>query len=230
MKELIELSIIEDVVSQFIANEDMRDNFIKTLRIRQNNAAGNVISSLPPGNSASESDTFFEVSDNKDKPNIQYIATKGKGDTSNNLFLAPILDILLIPNKKGRLPEYKSKEAAAMDLYAAESLNILPGAIGIIGTGIKMAVPVGWKAEIYSRSGMATSGILVANAPGKIDSDYRGEVKVILYNSTQQTVSIGIGDRIAQMELNPVYKITIDLVHELPTTVRGEGGLGHTGK
>ena len=129
-----------------------------------------------------------------------------------------------------KLPEYKSKGAAAMDIYSAENSFILPGGTAVINTGIKLAVPIGWKAEIYNRSGMGANGLIIPNGPGKIDSDYRGEIRVILYNSTSTTVKIGIGDRIAQMELNRVNPIKLMPTTVLSVTDRGEGGLGHTGK
>lgn len=141
------------------------------------------------------------------------------------------LPILLMPTRPhAKLPEYKSKEAAAMDIYSAEDSFILPGGTAVINTGIKLAVPIGWKAEIYNRSGMGANGLIIPNAPGKIDSDYRGEIRVILYNSTSTTVKIGIGDRIAQMELNRVNPIKLMPTTVLSVTDRGEGGLGHTGK
>jgi len=86
------------------------------------------------------------------------------------------------------------------------------------------------KAEVYSRSGLASRGVVVANAPGKIDCDYRGEVKVILHNNNRRDiVCIRAGERIAQMEVNPVYPVEFEVVEDLTETTRGEDGLGSTG-
>jgi dUTP pyrophosphatase len=91
-----------------------------------------------------------------------------------------------------------------------------------------MEIPKGWKGEIYSRSGLASKGIFVGNSPGKIDSDYRGEIKVIIHNTRREIVGIHAGDRIAQFEINPVHDIEWE-EGELDETDRGEGGFGSTG-
>ena len=135
-------------------------------------------------------------------------------------------------NPNAKLPTKATKGAAAYDLYAAESVYIPIGETAVVGTGLSMEIPPGWKGEVYSRSGLASKGIVVANSPGKIDSDYRGEIKVILHNN-RNTDLVGIltGDRIAQFEVNPDYScdLTFEEVQELSISERGEGGLGSTG-
>ena len=128
-----------------------------------------------------------------------------------------------------QLPSKGSDGAAAYDLYSMENVYIPPGEIAIVNTGIAMQIPKGWKGEIYSRSGMAAKGILVANSPGKIDSDYRGEVNVILYNSRNELVGIQSKDRIAQFEINPTHDIEWVKATDLELTSRGDKGFGSTG-
>ena len=116
-----------------------------------------------------------------------------------------------------QIPHRASDGAAAYDLYSTE-------------TGLGMEIPEGWKGEIYSRSGMSYAGVVVANSPGKIDSDYRGEIKVLLHNNDNTDIAcIEKGDRIAQFEINPVYDIEFYNVEELIKSERGEGGFGSTG-
>ena len=100
-----------------------------------------------------------------------------------------------------------------------------------MGTGLSMEIPVGWRGDIYSRSGLAANGVVVANSPGKIDSDYRGEIKVILHNNrTTNVVGIEVGDRIAQLEVAPTYDLDFEEVGSLTESDRGGDGLGSTGK
>jgi dUTP pyrophosphatase len=130
------------------------------------------------------------------------------------------------------LPSYESSEAAGMDIRVAliEPLTLKPGARALIPTGFKMALPVGYEAQIRPRSGLAyKKGITMLNTPGTIDSDYRGEVKVLVINHSEEPFKINHGDRIAQMVIAPVYQATIEEVKELPETNRGEGGFGSTG-
>lgn len=130
------------------------------------------------------------------------------------------------------LPAYMSDGAAGMDLYAAldETVDLEPGAIKIIPTGLKVAVPQGYELQIRPRSGLAARfGISLVNSPGTIDADYRGEVKVILINLGPAGFAVHRGDRIAQMILCPIPRIELLPVASLPATGRGEGGLGHTG-
>jgi dUTP pyrophosphatase len=129
-------------------------------------------------------------------------------------------------------PRYMSEHAAGMDLHAAvaEPMAIEPGAIARIGTGLALAIEPGFEGQVRPRSGLARDhGVTVANAPGTIDADYRGEVVVLLVNLGHQRVQIQPGDRIAQLVIAPVARATLDVVDELPATARGEGGFGSTG-
>jgi len=134
-------------------------------------------------------------------------------------------------NSSAKLPEKKSQGAAAWDLYSTEEVYIPPQETATVGTGISLEIPQGWKGEIYSRSGMAADGVFVSNQPGKIDSDYRGEIKVILFNSNKErgVACIKVGSRIAQIEINPVQEVEWEEVEELEQTERAEEGLGSTG-
>ena len=128
------------------------------------------------------------------------------------------------------LPAYATDGAAGMDVLAAEDLALAPGARHAVATGIAVAIPHGFEIQVRPRSGLALKhGITVANAPGTIDSDYRGEVKVILINLGSETFDIRRGDRIAQLVLAPVTRASWLPVDELDETARGEGGFGSTG-
>jgi dUTP pyrophosphatase len=133
------------------------------------------------------------------------------------------------------LPAYQTTGAAGADLIAAiaagEIVSIAPGARAIVPCGFEMAVPVGFEAQIRPRSGLAAKfGVTVLNAPGTIDADYRGEVKVILVNHGEQNFDIKRGDRIAQMVIAPVSGAAFEAVETLDATERGEGGFGSTGR
>lgn len=130
------------------------------------------------------------------------------------------------------LPACESPGAAGMDIAAAIEADIViaPGARCAVPSGLAMAVPVGYEVQIRPRSGLALRhGVTVANAPGTIDSDYRGEVKVILINLGEAPFTITRGMRIAQMVAAPVIQASLDLVDTLDATDRGEGGFGSTG-
>lgn len=128
------------------------------------------------------------------------------------------------------LPSYATAGAAGMDVLAAEGMTLRPGARAAVATGFAMAIPQGYEIQVRPRSGMALKhGISVPNAPGTIDSDYRGEVKVILVNQSEDNFSIQRGDRIAQLVLAPVTLAAWAEVDELAETERGEGGFGSTG-
>lgn len=129
-----------------------------------------------------------------------------------------------------QLPTKSSVGAAGYDLFSMENVYIPPGETTVVSTGIAMQIPKGWKGEIYSRSGMAARGILVANSPGKIDSDYRGEIKVILHNTRKELIGIQYKDKIAQFEVNPTHEIEWELAEDLELTERGHDGFGSTGK
>ncbi|MCG8374406.1 MAG: dUTP diphosphatase [Balneolales bacterium] len=130
------------------------------------------------------------------------------------------------------LPAYESKSAAGMDLRAAlsESVTLNPGERALIPTGLQMALPEGYEAQVRPRSGLAIrNGITMLNSPGTIDADYRGEVKVIAINHGSESFTIHHGDRIAQMVIAPVVQLEIRDVKELDDTERGTGGFGSTG-
>ena len=130
------------------------------------------------------------------------------------------------------LPAYMSELAAGMDLSAAipESVVITCGEIVLVPTGIAVALPAGFEFQIRPRSGLAIKkGLTVVNAPGTIDADYRGEIKVGLINLGPEPVTVEPGDRVAQMILARVWRVEWDHVEELDSTPRGDGGFGHTG-
>jgi dUTP pyrophosphatase len=132
------------------------------------------------------------------------------------------------------LPKYETVDSAGMDLYAAldEGIRITLGPLerALIPTGLAMALPSGFEAQVRPRSGLAAkNGVTVANSPGTIDADYRGEVKVILVNLSNEAFTIERGMRIAQMIIAPVTQGTWNVVDDLDETARGEGGFGSTG-
>jgi len=128
------------------------------------------------------------------------------------------------------LPAYATPGAAGMDVVAAENLTLRPGARHAVATGFAVAIPQGYEIQVRPRSGMALKkGITVPNSPGTVDSDYRGEVKVILLNHSEDNFQIQRGDRIAQLVLAPVTIAAWDEVEQLDETQRGEGGFGSTG-
>jgi len=130
------------------------------------------------------------------------------------------------------LPKYETTLAAGMDLLAAisEPVTLTPGARQIVPTGIAIALPAGFEAQVRPRSGLAAKqGISVLNAPGTIDADYRGEVGVILINLGTDSVTLNRGDRIAQMVVAPIVQAQWIEVEALPSTDRGKGGFGSTG-
>tara|TARA_B100001564_G_C20487199_1_gene599900 strand:+ start:360 stop:797 length:438 start_codon:yes stop_codon:yes gene_type:complete len=134
---------------------------------------------------------------------------------------------------KVKIPQYKTEGSSGMDLMAfvKYSLKIKPNSSELIPTGISIAIPQDTEIQIRPRSGLAAkSRISVLNTPGTIDSDYRGELKVILFNHGVNDFIVNNGDRIAQMVLMPVLKASFEEVDELPDTVRGSGGFGSTGK
>ena len=131
------------------------------------------------------------------------------------------------------LPEYKTDGSSGMDLMAnvEQTVKILPGEKKIISTGIMVAIPEQYEIQIRPRSGLAAkNGISVLNTPGTIDSDYRGEIKVILINLGKDIFEIKKNDRIAQMIVCPIIKVELEEVENLPETVRGKGGFGSTDK
>jgi dUTP pyrophosphatase len=130
------------------------------------------------------------------------------------------------------LPDYETVQSAGMDITAAVSGEVVlqPGDIKLIATGFGVAIPDGYEIQIRPRSGLAVKhGISIINAPGTIDADYRGEVKVGLINLGREYFTVRRGDRIAQMILAPVCQARLQVVDNLDKTERGSGGFGHTG-
>ena len=134
---------------------------------------------------------------------------------------------------KVKLPEYKTAGASGMDLLAfiRKPLTVKPKTSSLIPTGLSVAFSEDYEIQIRPRSGLAAkNNISVLNTPGTIDSDYRGEIKVIIYNHSDNDFIINNGDRIAQMILTPVIKMTLEETLDLPETIRGKSGFGSTGK
>ncbi len=130
------------------------------------------------------------------------------------------------------LPGYMTEHAAGMDLVAAveRDLVLSPGQRALVPTGVAIALPEGFEAQIRPRSGLAIkSGVTLLNTPGTIDADYRGEIRVILINHGSEDFVVRRGDRIAQMIVAPVCRVLWDVQAALPSTERGSGGFGHTG-
>lgn len=136
-----------------------------------------------------------------------------------------------LPHGQGlALPAYATDGAAGMDVLAAEDVSLAPGARHAVATGLAMAIPQGYEIQVRPRSGLALKhGISVPNTPGTIDSDYRGELKIILINHGTEPFAIVRGDRIAQLVLAPVVQAGWVEVDELDDTARGAGGFGSTG-
>ena len=137
----------------------------------------------------------------------------------------------LDPNVK--LPSYKTKGASGMDIMAfiKEPINIKPQSSALISTGLSVAFSEDFEIQIRPRSGLAAkNNISVLNTPGTIDSDYRGELKILIFNHGNKDFEVNCGDRIAQMVLIPIVKMELEETNNLPETIRGEGGFGSTGK
>ena len=136
-------------------------------------------------------------------------------------------------NSSVKLPSYKTIGSSGMDLMALtdKPITILPKKSYLVPTGISLAIPKNHEIQIRPRSGLAAkNGISILNTPGTVDSDYRGEIKVILVNFGKNIFEIKKNDRIAQMVVCPIIKAELEEVENLPETVRGEGGFGSTGK
>ena len=132
-----------------------------------------------------------------------------------------------------QLPKYMSDGAAGMDLAASldTEVTIAPGQRALVGTGLAIALPRGFEAQVRPRSGLAAKhGVTVLNAPGTIDEDYRGEIKVILINHGDEPFVVKSGERIAQMVIAPVARVTPVEADSLDGSTRGAGGFGHTGR
>ena len=141
------------------------------------------------------------------------------------------VEVKRLPHGQGLdLPAYATDGAAGMDVVSAETVTIAPGARHAVATGLALAIPAGYEIQVRPRSGLALKhGITVPNTPGTIDSDYRGELKVILINHGDDSFAIARGDRVAQLVLAPVVQARWDEVDELTETERGAGGFGSTG-
>ncbi len=128
------------------------------------------------------------------------------------------------------LPAYARPDDAGLDLYAAETVTLVPGARALVPTGIALAIPPGFAGFVLPRSGLALRhGVTVLNTPGLIDAGYRGEIKALLINHGQEPVTLARGDRIAQLVIQRVEHVTLAPVAELTATPRGAGGFGSTG-
>jgi len=143
------------------------------------------------------------------------------------------ISIQRVDGYAGELPRRASSGSAGLDLAAhlGEPVSIGPGERRLIPTGIAVAIPEGFEGQVRPRSGLAIRhGVTLLNSPGTIDSDYRGQVKVILINLGEEPFVVAPGDRIAQLVIAPVTAVTWDETDELPETGRGEGGFGHSGQ
>jgi dUTP pyrophosphatase len=143
------------------------------------------------------------------------------------------IEVNIVNNSTNPLPAYATAGAAGMDLRAniTDTVTLQPLERQLVPTGLFIELPQGYEAQVRPRSGMAINqGITCLNSPGTVDSDYRGEIKVILINLSNETQQIKHGDRIAQLVICKVDQASLQLVPNLNQTVRGEGGFGHTGK
>jgi dUTP pyrophosphatase len=150
--------------------------------------------------------------------------------------VSPVIDVKRLPHGEGLpLPAYETANAAGMDLRAAvpegEPLTLRPGDRHAVPTGLAMAIPPGFEGQVRPRSGLASRhGVTCLNAPGTVDADYRGEVKVILVNLGPENFIVRRGDRIAQLLIAPVVQATWRETDALEDTARGQGGFGSTGR
>ena len=143
------------------------------------------------------------------------------------------MKIKVVNSSPNELPKFATEDSAGMDLRAdlAEEISINPGQRCIVSTGIKIAIPPGYEAQIRPRSGLAIKhGVTVLNSPGTIDADYRGDIGVILINLGQEPFLIKSGDRIAQIIINKFERFEWNQSETLDETLRGEGGFGHSGR
>ena len=143
------------------------------------------------------------------------------------------LVVKIINRSKNPLPSYATEGSSGMDLRAdiEDNFTIQPMERRLVPTGLFIELPVNYEAQVRPRSGLAIKqGITCLNSPGTVDADFRGELKVVLINLSNETQTIHPGDRIAQMVIQKVEKVILNQVNEIDCTVRGEGGFGHTGK
>ena len=153
---------------------------------------------------------------------------------THNCGTTVVIPVQVMPEAEGLpLPEYQTPHAAGMDLRAAisEPVTLQPGERLLISTGIRIALPAGYEAQVRPRSGLASKhGITLLNSPGTIDADYRGTVKVVLINLGAEPFTIERGERIAQLVLAPVTRAQWESVPKVDETARGPGGFGSTGQ
>ena len=143
------------------------------------------------------------------------------------------MKVKIINKSHHPLPEYATSQSAGLDLraYITEPINLKPLERVMVGTGLSLELPDGYEAQIRPRSGLAAKhGITVLNSPGTIDADYRGEIKIILVNLSNENFVINDGERICQMVIAPYTQVELVDVEKLSDTDRGQGGFGHTGK
>jgi dUTP pyrophosphatase len=144
------------------------------------------------------------------------------------------MNVKIINKSTHPLPNYQTEHAVAMDAHAylpEGSVTLMPFERAAIGTGLFMAIPVGYELQVRSRSGLSFKhGVVVVNSPGTIDADYRGELKVLLANMSNEQYEVQDGDRIAQLVIAKCEQATWEEVEELDETTRGTGGFGHTGR
>lgn len=141
--------------------------------------------------------------------------------------------LVVLPHAEGLpLPRWQTPGSAGADVHAAiaEPLVLEPGGRALVPTGLRVALPDGWELQVRPRSGLAKHGVTVMNAPGTVDSDYRGELMVTLVNHGREPYRVARGDRIAQLVLAPVHKAEWIVVDALDETERGSGGFGSTGR
>lgn len=140
------------------------------------------------------------------------------------------INVKLVNKSSNQNPAYEDEGCSGMDLRANEDVYIAPNERKLVSTGLFFEIPEGYEGQVRPRSGNALKkGITVLNTPGTIDSSYRGEVKVILFNTSDECFHVEVGDRIAQIVFAPYAKATLENVDELSQSVRGEGGFGHSG-
>ena len=153
----------------------------------------------------------------------------GESESSDNMTVS--VEVKRLPHGRDLpLPCYATRGAAGMDVVSAEDVTIAPGARHPVATGLSVAIPYGYEIQVRPRSGLALKhGITVPNTPGTIDSDYRGELKVLMINHGSEDFAIARGDRVAQLVIAPVVQAAWAEVEELDATERGEGGFGSTG-
>jgi len=140
------------------------------------------------------------------------------------------MKVQIVNKSNNPLPTYQTKGSVGFDLQANEECELSPQERKLVSTGLYISIPEGFEGQVRPRSGLAIwSGLTILNTPGTIDSDYRGEIKIILYNSGFGHIFIKPGDRIAQLIITPIERVELELVEELDSTERGEDGFGSTG-